>query len=169
MISYLIRIKLEGITDRPALDGAKEVEHVEHRVGAVRNDGVTVVDITVTLTRTYTPLSGFVQLVDRFLLLMALAASSFAARLRQRSNFLDFQHNLHFGHTREPIRAVVQRLKHANLSLELSHSKHFIYSIKMSQIPYSDVNKVDIDNEMTIHTDSNVRGGAPPTSAITSL
>jgi hypothetical protein len=133
------------------------------------NDGATVVDITVMLTRTYTHLSGFVQLVDLFLLLMALAASSLAARLHQRSNFLDFQHSLHFEHTGEPVRAVVQRLKHANLSLELSHSNHFIYSIKMSQIPYSDVNKVVIDNGMTAHTDSNVRGGAPPASAITSL
>jgi hypothetical protein len=43
-------------------------------LGAV-NDGATVVDITVMLTRTYTHLSGFVQLVDLFLLLMALAAS----------------------------------------------------------------------------------------------
>jgi hypothetical protein len=74
----LIRIELIGITDRPALDGAKEVEHVEHSVGAVRNDGATVVDITVTLTRTYTCLSGFVQLVDRFQVLLLMALPRFS-------------------------------------------------------------------------------------------
>jgi hypothetical protein len=57
-----------------ALDGAEEVEHVEHRarLEAVGNEGATVVDITVTFTRTYTRLSVFVQLVNRFLLLIAL-------------------------------------------------------------------------------------------------
>jgi hypothetical protein len=41
-----------------ALDGAEELEHVEHRVrlGAVGNDGA-VVDIGITFTRTYTRLS----------------------------------------------------------------------------------------------------------------
>jgi hypothetical protein len=39
----------------------------------------------------------------------------------------------------------------------------------MSQIPYSDVNKTVIDNGMTVHTDSNVGGAAPPASAITIL
>ena len=35
-----------------------------------------------------------------------------------------------------PYKPLPQWLKHANLSLESSHSKHFIYSIKVSQIPY---------------------------------
>jgi hypothetical protein len=65
-----------------------------------------------------------------------------------RSILSDFQHSLCFEHTTVvPVRSLVQWLtESANLSLESSHSKHFIYSIKMNQIPFIYVNKAVIES-----------------------
>jgi hypothetical protein len=146
---HTFRIELEGITDRSALDGAKEVEHVEHRAigGGERrcHSGGYYCNAHKNL-HTFIWFRPACRFISSPYGAGCLRVVSRSARLRQRSNFLDFQHSVRFKHNREPGRAVVQRLKHANLSLELSHSKHFIYSIKTSQIPYSVVNKAVIGN-----------------------